>query len=175
MSEAPDNSSRGSVIVLIGAVIVTVHVIALQPPGKVLEGKLVIGTAANVDDGGVVDEGIRVHMPNAAHGVHKGAPLSNAGGNAWAGDDVVLLNPAAIVTTAIDSQPDARKAGKGQRLKRAVPAAITLLVDDVSELSVGNSGVDVSVGKQSVKLCRHRDREQNETHKRQRRGGRLGH
>src|SRR5260370_9916658 len=95
--EAPDNSSGGPVIVLIGAVIVTVHVIALQSPGEVLEGEFVIGAAADVDDEGIVDEAERVHVPNAGHAVHERAPLSNAGGKAWAGPDVALLQPAAIV------------------------------------------------------------------------------
>jgi hypothetical protein len=172
-SEAPDNSSGSPVIVLVGAVIVTVHVIALQPPGEVLEGKLIVRAAANVDRDRVVDEAVGVHVPNASHGVHEGAPFSKADGKAWAGEEVVLLNAAAIEAAAIDHQSEARKAGKGERLKRGVPSAITLLVDDIGELGVGNPSVDVSTGKKSVKLCRHRDREQHETNKRQRCGSRL--
>src|SRR5450755_2978696 len=159
-SEAPDNSSRCAVVVLIGAAVVTMHVITLHPPGEVLERKLIVGAAADIDQNGIVNQRVRVHVPNAGHGVYEGAPFSDGCRNAWAANDVVLFHAAAKEAAAIDHQADTRKAGKGKRLKRAVEAAIALLVDHVGELSVRDSGVDVSVGKESVELCCHRDREQ---------------
>ena len=172
-SKAPDNSSGRAVIVLIGAGVVAVHVIALHPPGKILEAKLVVGATANVDRDGVIDEAVGVHVTNATHGVHEGAPFSIAEGKAWAGHEVILRDSSAVETAAIEHQSDARKAGKRERFKRTVPAAIALFVDHVGELTVGHSGVDVSIGQESVKLRRHGDGKQKERHKCQRRGSRL--
>src|ERR1700736_890689 len=159
-SEAPDNSGGGVVVLLIGTGVVTVQVVALQPPGKILEGKLVVEAAAYVDGDGVVDEAVRVDMPNAGHGVHERTPLSVTKRKPGSADEYVLLHrraAAAIVTAAIGDQTEARKASEGKRLEGPLKAAITLFVDDVGRLAVRNSGVDVAIGKQSVKLCRHRN------------------
>jgi len=173
ISKAPDNTSGCAVVVLIGAGVVAVHVIALQPPREILEAKLVVGAAADVDSHGVIDEAVGVHVSNASHGVHERAPFSIADGESRAGEEVILRHSAAVEAAAIEHQSDAREAGKRERFKRSVPAPIALLVDDVRELAVGNSGVDVSIGKESVKLRRHGDGTQNECYKCQRRGSRL--
>ena len=112
-------------------------------------------------------------MPDAAHGVHERAPFPVAEGNTWAAEKDVLRNwrtASAIVTAGIKHNSEARKAGERNRLERALKTAITLLVDDVGELAVRNSNVDIAIGKKSVKLCCHRDREEDETGKRQHRG-----
>src|ERR1035438_1200535 len=174
-SESPDNSGGGAVVVLVGAGIVTVHVIALQPPGKILEGKFIVGAAADVDRERVIDEAVGVYVADASHGMHEGAPFSVGDRKARTADDVILLDPGAIKAAAIGDQAEAGETGEGNGFVRAGPAAITLLVDDVGELSVGDSGVDVAIGKKSVELCRHRDREQHEYNKRQHSGGSLRH
>src|SRR5271166_7106294 len=128
-SEAPDNSGRGVVVVLVGAGVVTVQVIGLQPPGKMLEGKLVVGAAAEVKGERVVNEVIGVGVPDSAHGVDEGAPFSEGHGQARAADKIVLrhlVGAAAVVTAGVGHQTEVRKAGKGKRLERSLPPAITL-------------------------------------------------
>ena len=140
--------------------------------------KFVVGAAAHVDRDGIVDEAVGVDVADASHGVHEGTPFSVAEGKARAAEEEVLRNwrsAASIVTAAIEHQSEARKAGEGESLERALQAAITLLVDDVGELAVRNAGVDVAVGKKSVKLCRHGNREQDESNKRQHTGSSLRH
>ena len=84
-----------------------VHVVALQPPGEIFQGKSVVCPAAHVNGHGIVDEAVGVHVANAAHGVDEGAPSANVCGKPWAGEGVVLRYPAAIFATAIDHhRPD---------------------------------------------------------------------
>src|ERR1700687_5021514 len=52
--KAPDNSSGSPVIFLISTGVVTVHVVALQPPGEILEGQSVVRPAAYVNCNRVV-------------------------------------------------------------------------------------------------------------------------
>jgi len=174
-SEAPDNSRGSVVIILQGVAVVAMNIIPLKSPGEVLEAKLIVGAAADVDGDRVVDEAVGIHVPDAGHGMDEGAPSSKVGGNTRTADENILRNPGAEVAAAIGHQAKAGKAGKGQRLKGTLKPAITLRVDLVCEFAVGDSSVNVAIGKKSVKLCRHRDREQNETNKRQHCGGRLGH
>src|SRR5260370_27083271 len=103
--EAPDNSRGCPVIVLVGARIMTVHVVALQAPGKVLEGKFVVCSTADVDGRGVVDEAVGVHVPNAAHAVYEGPPFSDRDGEPRASENVGLLPPASIEAAPIEDQP----------------------------------------------------------------------
>src|ERR1035437_4447271 len=177
-SEAPDKSSGSPVVVLIGAAVMAIQIVALQSPGEVLETKSVVRAAAYVDRHWVVDEAIRVYVPDAGHGVHEGAPFSVAEGYTWATEKDVLCNwrsAISIVTAAIEHYPEVRKTGERERLEGALKPAITLPVDDIGELAVRNSSVDVAIRKKSVKLCRHGDREQDKTNKRQHRGSSLRH
>ena len=96
-------------------------------------------------------------MADAGHGIDEGTPSADVAGETRAKHAVVLGDAAgAIKAAGIEHETDARKARKRERFEGAVPTAIALLVDDVGELSVGDAGVDVSVGKKAVKLCRHR-------------------
>ena len=81
----------------------------------------------------------------------------------------------AIEAAGIDDDPEVREAGERKGFKGAVPAAIALFIDDVGELAVGDSGVNVSVGKKSIELCRHRDGEQKQGQERQHCGSSFRH
>src|SRR5437764_11437855 len=56
--ESPDNSGGGAVIVLVVAGVMGVHVVALHAPGKILEEKFVIETAASIDNQRVINKRI---------------------------------------------------------------------------------------------------------------------
>ena len=142
-------------------------VVALQSPGEILEKKLVVGAAAEIDGDGIVDEAVRFNVANAAHGMHKGTPFSVNAREARAGKSDILRNTGAVETAGIEHQSNMRKAREGEGLERTVPAAIALLVDDIGKLAVGNSGVDIAIRKQRAELCRHRNRKQYESQERQ--------
>src|SRR5580700_12043588 len=97
--EAPDDSGRGPVIVLRRAQVMRVQIVGLKAPGEILEGKFVIGPAANINQDRVVDKDARVHVPNAGHAVHERAPFSDVAREPQAADKIVLLLPRAKVTT----------------------------------------------------------------------------
>ncbi len=153
-SEAPDDSGRCAVIVLRRAGIAGVHVVSLKAPGEVLERKLVIEPAANIDKKRIIDKSAGIQVPHADHCVDEWPKLSDVGGDAGTADEVVLSHSGAAVKAAgVDDKPDMRKAREGNGFKGAVPSAIALPIDDVSELSVGNARVNVSIGQEAVELC----------------------
>src|SRR5207248_1839849 len=125
-SEPPDDSGRGAVIILIGAGVMGVHVIALHTPGKILKKQFVIKTATHIDFERIVNESIgRAHMPDTSHRVDEGAQFPHIYRKTRAAEYVVLPNPAAVETAAIDDKSKMRKAGEGEILERSVPATIT--------------------------------------------------
>src|SRR5580704_6349997 len=89
-SKAPDNSRGCPVVGLVGAGIVSTHVVALHPPGEVLEEELVIRAAADVQRGRIVEDAAGVDALNAAHAMHERAPLAESGGQAKTTKEVVL-------------------------------------------------------------------------------------
>src|ERR1700722_17483247 len=105
----------------------------------------------------------------------KWAPSSIVDRNARAAEKIVLLHASTIETAGIGDHPDVGMASQRKRFERAVPSLVALGVGGVRELAVGNSAVNVAIRKKSVELCRHRDREQQETQKCQCSGSRLGH
>src|SRR5579864_2965674 len=114
-SKAPHEPSGGAVIVLVGAGVVAVEVIALEAPGEILEAEFVVCAAAYVDDVRVIDEAHRIYVTDAAHTLHEGSPLSKVKREPRAGNADVLryrIVAASIITTAIDHQSEARKASK---------------------------------------------------------------
>src|SRR5436305_4794808 len=137
-----------------------VHVIALNTPGEILEKYFVIEAAANVDHKRVIDKGVgRAHVTDAGHGMNERPDLADIGGEAGATDNVVLPQAvAAIETAAVHYQAETRKAGERDILKGRIPAAITLLVNDVSELAVRDAPIHIPAGQKAVKLCRHWNR-----------------
>ena len=173
--ETPDDSGGGAVVILDSTGVVTVHVVTLETPGKVLEAKLVVDPTANVDEKRVVDEAAGVQVPDTSHAVDEGAPATQVGGEADTAERVVLGHALSVEAASVDHQPDTREAGEGEIFKRGVPSFIALLVDDVRKLTVGNSAVDVSTGKQAVKLCRHRNGEQQQAQEGQHGGNGFRH
>ena len=167
-SEAPNDSGRGAVVILIGAGVVTVHVVTLETPGKILEAKFVVDASTNVDKQRVVNEAAGIQVADTGHAVDEWAPASEIRGEANATQRVVLGDTSSVEAAPIDNQTDARKAGEGEVFKGGVPSFIALLVDDVRKLTVGNSAVDVSTRKKAVKLCRHRNGEQQQAQEGQR-------
>src|SRR5579863_1110726 len=114
------------------------HVIALEAPREILEEDLVIDTAADVDDDGIVDKAAGIQVTNSGHSVNERPKAPDGGGIARPGDEVILRDATGSVETAgIEDQTDAREAGEGEGFERAVPSAIALFIDDVGELRVG--------------------------------------
>ncbi len=170
-SEAPNNSCRCAVVVLSRAGVARVHVISLESPGKILERKFVVESAANIDEERIVDKSAGIQVPHADHGIDEGTEFADVGGDPWAADEVVLSNAGAAVKAAgVNDQAYMGKAWEGNGFKRAIPSAIALPLDYVGELSIGNTSVNVSIGQEPVELCRHRDGEQEHAQKRQHSG-----
>src|SRR5579859_1064055 len=175
-SEAPDNTGRRAVVILRGAQIMRVHIVALQAPGEILKEELIVGAAANVDLQRVVNEAAGVQMTNAGHGVDERPPLSETGREAWAAQRVVLHQAfAAIKPADIRHQSDAWIAAEREGFVGSIPSAIALLDDDIAELRVGNTDVHVSAGKKAVELGRHWNGAQKPARKRQQRGSSFRH
>src|SRR5208337_3135301 len=149
-----------------------VYEVALQAPGEAFEPELVIRAAAKVDGVWVVDEMVGVYVPYASHGLNEGTPLPKIGGKTRAEETAVHGHAGAVEAVGIEHKPEVRKAGKWKIFGRPLPAAIRLLVSDVCHLTVSNSAVNISPRQE---LCRHRDREQHKTNKRQHGGSDLGH
>lgn len=158
--ESPDETGGGAVIVLRVAGVMRVHVIALNTPGEVLEEHFVIEAAAHIDHQRVIDKCIgRTNVTNAGHGMNEGSDLSDIGGESGAANNVVLPQAiAAVKAAAVHDQAEPRKARERNIFKGSIPPAITLLVDDVGELTVGDATVNISAGQKAVKLCRHWNR-----------------
>lgn len=173
--EAPDDSGGSTVIVLCGAAVVTAEVVALDSPGEIFEAKFVVGTAAYVPGEWIVDETVGVDVANSGHAVNKGTPLSVTKREARAAEEHVLRNSLPEEGAAFGDEAEAWEASKGKGFVRAFRTAITLLVDDVGELAIRNANVNVAIGKKTVELCRHRDREQHECNEGQDSGGKLWH
>src|SRR5579864_4566332 len=152
-SEAPDNSGGGAVVILGRAGVMSMHIVALETPGEILEPQLVIDAAAHVDHQRVVHKAIGVEVPDASHGIDERAPLSEIRRDTRPGHGIVLGYAFAIKAAAIDDQADARKAGERECLERTGPPSIALLVDLIGKLSVRNASVNVSIGKEPIKLC----------------------
>src|ERR1700722_9413033 len=113
----PDNSGRGAVVVLVGAGVTVVHIIALQSPREPLEVKPVIDAAPDIDRDWVIDETVRIDVADASHGVDEGTPFSIIKGNARTAEEDILRNwsrATPIVTAAIEHDPKARKTGERQ-------------------------------------------------------------
>src|SRR5437899_10762144 len=128
-SEAPYNSSGCAVVVLVGAGVATMHVVALQPPRKILEEEFVVHAATYVQRGWAIDEVVGIDVANAAHGMHERSPFSETCGHPQAAENIVLGNATAVEATAVSDQPDVRKARKRQSLDRGIPPAVAQLVD----------------------------------------------
>src|SRR5579864_4878209 len=155
--ESPDKTGGGAVIVLRVAGVMRVHVIALNAPGEILEEDFVIEAAAHIDHQRVIDKRVgRAHVTNAGHGMNEGSDLSYIRRQPGAADNVVLPQAiAAIETAAVHNQAETGKAGEREILKGCIPAAITLLVNDVGELAVGDTPVNIPAGQKTVELCCH--------------------
>src|SRR5579862_458222 len=174
-SETPDDSGGGSVIVLIGAGVMTMHVVALQPPGKTLQAKLVVDASAHVNEKRIVDKSAGVQMADPGHGMDEGTPSSDIRRDANTAYTVVLFHAPPGECAGIEHKPQSGKARKRQVFEGNVQAFVALLVHHVGELAVGNSAVDVSTGKKAVELCRHRNGEQQQAHEGQHGGSGFRH
>lgn len=153
-SEAPDDAGGCAIVVLVGAGIAGMHVISLEAPGEIFERKFVVQTAADVDEEGIVDKAAGIQVAHTDHGIDEGTEFSDVSGETGAADEVVLSYAgSAIKTAGVNDKTDVRKAWEGKGFERAIPAAIALPVDDIRELSIGNTSVNVSVGKEPIKLC----------------------
>lgn len=115
-------------------------------------------------------------MANAGHGMNKWPDLTDIGREPGSADDVVLPQAiAAIKSAAIHYQAEAGKARERDIFKGSVPAAITLLVNDVGELAVGDASVNIPAWQKAVKLCCHWNRAQKKAHKCHHRGSSFRH
>src|SRR5580765_8897483 len=112
-SEPPDDSGGCSVVILHGAGVLGVHVIALQSPGEILEPQLVVHTASGVYDQWLIDGSAGVQVANAGHGMNKWSPFADIGGETRTAHGVVLGFAAAVEAAAVDYQPEAGQADEG--------------------------------------------------------------
>src|ERR1051326_3356026 len=113
-SESPDDAGGGAIVVLGGAQIMGMHVIALKAPGEILEEEFVVDAAADINFQRIVNKASGIQVAHARHGVDEGTPLSKIGGDAGTAQEVVLNKSAAAVKAAdIGDESDAGKAAEG--------------------------------------------------------------
>jgi len=146
-SEAPNHAGGGLEIVLRNSGVVPVKVVALQSPGEILEGQLVISAAAKVQDEGVVDKAVGSDVTDSGHGLHEGAPFAIVRRETRTADANILRDAGTVETAAIDRDSEMRVAWKREGLEGGIEAVIALFIDHIGEMAVGDSDIGVAIGK----------------------------
>src|ERR1022692_5313270 len=100
-----------------------VHVVELQPPGKVLEGDLAIHAATDVYENRMERRAARIRLLNSTQRMRERAPFPVVKRNSWPENQVVLLDTRPVNAAPVQHDSEVRETVKRHGLHRPIPSA----------------------------------------------------
>src|SRR5271156_4722883 len=149
--EAPDQAGGTTNIVLRGAEEMSVKVVELKTPGKMLQDEeleFAVHAAAGIQDEGITRDAVGGYALPSDHGLDEGAPFAVIERKARAYQNVVLVDSGAVEAAAIQYDSEVGVLGEGEIFQGGIPAAEGVTVDDIDGIAVGHSHIYVPAREQ---------------------------
>src|SRR6266852_4779326 len=142
-SEAPDDSRRTPYIILLRAQIARMHVVSLQPPGKIPERKFVVESTPDIHRKRLIGNPVDRNSFDARKSLHERTELAEIRSEARPRDEIVLADAGTVRSARIHHQAHKGEPGKRNEFERAIPSPETVARGHVHRTGIRNAHVSV--------------------------------